>query len=87
MDWQWSSLYRRQRNNWEDQKLLTKLLTELLANYLESVNLLLREDTLKTVRHSITKGTPFGSEAWTEEMVGKYNLDSTLREPGRPKSI
>ena len=86
-DWQWSSLYRRQRNNREDQKLLAELPTELPGNYFQSVNELLKEDYINEVRHSITKGTPFGSDDWTGEMVEKYNLGSTLRGPGRPKRI
>lgn len=86
-DWQWSSLYRRQRNNREDQKLLAELPTELPGNYFQSVNELLKEDYINEVRHSITKGTSFGSDDWTGEVVEKYNLGSTLRGPGRPKLI
>jgi putative transposase len=86
-DWQWSSLYRRQRNNKEDQKLLSDLPTELPINYLQSVNTLLKEDDISDVRHSITKGAPFGGDVWVGEMVEKYNLASTMRGPGRPKSI
>lgn len=85
-DWQWSSLYRRQRNNREDQKLLAPLPTELPVNYLESVNTILSKDDVEQVRHSIVKGTPYGSANWIGEMVEKYNLGSTLRSPGRPKS-
>ena len=83
--WQWSSLYRRQRNNKEDQKLLSILPTELPENYLESVNTVLSESVLIDVRHSLTKGTPYGGDIWTDEMVDKYNLGSTIRGPGRPK--
>ena len=61
-EWLWSSLYRRQRNNNEDQKLLSALPTELSANYLESVNLCIKKDDLKEVQHSIIKGTLFGNE-------------------------
>jgi putative transposase len=83
--WLWSSLYRRQRNNKEDQKLLASLPTELHTNYLESVNTILKPDELERVRHSITKGTPYGSLTWTNEMVEKYDLGSTIRGVGRPK--
>ena len=86
-DWQWSSLQRRQRNNETDRKLLSPLPTELPTNYLESVNTILNVDCLTEVRHSITKGTPFGSDVWIGKMVEKYNLGNTLRGPGRPKSI
>ncbi|MBP9842487.1 MAG: transposase [Candidatus Pacebacteria bacterium] len=84
-DWQWSSLYRRQRNNREDQKLLAVLPSDLPVNYLESVNTTLSENDLEVVRYSLTKGAPYGGAGWTGEMVEKYNLGSTLRGPGRPK--
>lgn len=86
-DWPWSSLYRRQRNNKEDQKLLAELPMELPVNYWESVNIILKEKDLEQVRHSIIKGTPYGSDNWVGDMVEKYGLTSTLRGPGRPKSV
>ncbi len=86
-DWQWSSLYRRQRGNREDQKLLSILPTELPANYIESVNTILDKSNLEQIRHSLVKGTPYGGDTWVKEMVDKYNLGSTLRGPGRPRSV
>ena len=86
-EWQWSSLFRRQRNNKEDRKFLSALPTELPSNYLESVNTDLKEAELEAVRHSLIKGTPFGSTKWQDEMVGKYGLESTVRGPGRPRSL
>jgi putative transposase len=86
-DWQWSSLYRRLRNNKEDQKLLAVLPTDLPANYLESVNTILSSGDLNNIRHSLNKGTPYGRDRWVGDMVEKYSLSSTLRGPGRPKSV
>ena len=84
-DWQWSSLFRRERRSIEDRKLLAALPTVLPKNYLESVNQLLGAESLKMIRHSIAKGVPFGSEAWTAHMVDEHNLAGTLRGPGRPR--
>ena len=84
-EWPWSSLYRRQRNNNEDQKLLSALPTELPANYLESVNCVLKKDDLKEVQHSIIKGTLFGNDDWMGDMVKKYNLGSTIKGLGKSK--
>lgn len=83
--WQYSSLYRRLRDNQEDKKLLAPLPTELPLNYMESVNTILNNDVLKKLRHSVAKGSPYGSDAWTDEMVKRYDLGSTQRGPGRPK--
>jgi putative transposase len=84
-EWKWSSLFRRERGSREDLKLLAKLPTELPSNYQESVNELLHKEDLDFLRYSVTKGAPYGSTVWTDEMVERYNLGSTLRGPGRPK--
>jgi len=86
-DWQWSSLYRKIRNNQEDQKFLTPLPTELPINYIESVNTILDNEDLEKLRHSVAKGSPYGSATWTGEMVERYDLGSTQRGPGRPKGL
>ena len=86
-DWQWSSLYRRQKNNPEDNKLLAALPIEFPVNYQDSVNQILQTEKLDTIRHSINKGKPFGSVDWVEEMVKEYKLESTVRRPGRPKQV
>jgi putative transposase len=86
-DWQWSSLYRRLRNNKDNAKFLAPLPTELPINYLTSVNTLLNNDMLETIRHSIGKGTPYGSTSWVDHMVGQFDMMSTVRTPGRPKRV
>src|SRR6267143_3242791 len=37
------------------------------------------------VRRSVTKGQPFGSPVWLEQMVAEWNLGANLRVPGRAK--
>ncbi len=83
--WQWSSLHRRLRNNREDQKFLASIPTELPINYMESVNTILQIDNLKRIRYSVSKGAPYGGDAWTDDMVERYDLGGTLRGAGRPK--
>lgn len=83
-EWPWSSLFRRRRGSKEDKKILATLPTTLPSNYLESVNTLLTN--LKELRHSVVKGKPYGSEDWVSCVVDKYDLGSTLRGVGRPKS-
>ena len=84
-DWQWSSLYRRERGSVEDKKLLAPLPTELAANYLESVNQVLQELSINRIRHSISKGAPLGSDEWVAYMVGEYTMEGTQRGVGRPR--
>jgi putative transposase len=84
-DWQWSSLYRREKGTVQQQKLLADLPVTQPTDYLRIVNTLPKDEQLDTVRRSVNKGTPFGCDAWTSAMVDKYNLMSTTREPGRPR--
>lgn len=84
-DWKWSSFHRRQRNNKEDKKFLSSFPTELPVNYVSSVNTLLHNDKLDTIHQSIRKGAPYGSVEWTDHVVEKYDMQSTVREAGRPR--
>jgi len=84
-NWRWSSLWRREKGSKKEQKLLSKLPIELPDNYLSIVNTTPSSDMLDTIRTSVNKGVPFGSENWVQKIVRKFNLESTLRGPGRPK--
>lgn len=83
--WPWGSLHRRMRGNKEDKKLLAKLPTKLPTNYLVSVNTIFRDDALHTLRYTIKKNAPFGSDTWVDMMVQKHDMHQTQREGGRPK--
>jgi len=39
---------------------------------------------LARLRHSVKRGTPFGSEAWILETARRLGLESSVRPPGRP---
>lgn len=84
-EWKWSSLWRREKGNIKEKKLLSELPTNLPVNYLESVNTILLNDKLETIRRSVNKGAPFGSDSWIDHMVKTFGLESTTREPGRPR--
>jgi putative transposase len=83
-DWRWSSLWRREKGNEQEKKLLTPLPIDLPTNYLQSVNEVLKGDKLKVLRNSVNKGTPFGKDVWVEMMVEEHNLGHTVRGRGRP---
>lgn len=40
---------------------------------------------LAAVRHSVNRGTPFGSESWVKRTAQRLDLESTLRPRGRPR--
>ena len=84
-DWQWSSLWRRERGNEQEKKLLAPLPFDLPTNYIASVNEILIEEKLNNIRNSVNKGTPYGSDAWQEAMIETHDLKHTTRGVGRPK--
>lgn len=58
---------------------------ERLADWLDWVNEGETHEQLNTMRRSVIKGQPYGSEPWVERMVTRWNLGATLRGRGRPK--
>jgi hypothetical protein len=55
---------------------------EMRAQY---VNEPATEAELAGIRRSCRRGTPYGSKTWVETTARKLGLQSTLRNPGRPK--
>ncbi len=86
-NWRWSSLWRRERGTKKEKQLLSESPFDLPRNYLTIVNTIPDDDTLDTIRTSVNKGAPFGSENWVRRMVKKFGLESTLRGSGRPRKI
>lgn len=84
-DWEWSSLYVREKGEINQKKILDSLPVNLPVNYIKTINEMYNEDVLESIRYSVLKGKPFGSKKWTNDMIEIYKLGSTLRRPGRPK--
>lgn len=87
-EWRWGSLCRRLCTNSKSKNLLSPWPIETPSDYIDWVNA--REgdeenDILEIVRHSINRGKPLGSKVWTEDIIEKFNLQTTIRPRGRPK--
>jgi len=83
--WQWGSLYLRIHNPAIAKKLLKPWPIKIPGNYFKLVNQSSPEAELESIRHSVNRGRPFGSDTWVRKQVKKYDLEYTLRQPGRPK--
>jgi len=82
-EWRWSSL-----QSWGRPDLMPFLHpgpVPRAADWLEYVNAPQTEEELARLRHSVRRGTPFGSEAWILETARRLGLESSLRAPGRPR--
>jgi putative transposase len=54
-------------------------------NWMQAVNLVQTEAELERLRHSLARGTPFGSEDWIRRTAVALGLEFTLRPSGRPR--
>jgi putative transposase len=84
-DWQWSSLWRREKGTPEDRGILCEWPVERPANWVKWVNDPQTEKELAAVRESILRGRPFGEPIWQRQTAEKLKLESTFRQRGRPK--
>jgi putative transposase len=83
--WRWGSLYRWLRGSAEDRELLAAWPLPRLAGWVEHVNRPQTEAELAALRRCVNRGSPFGSDSWSERTVRQLGLETTLRPRGRPK--
>jgi len=84
-DWKWSSLWRRERGNSKQKDILNEWPIDIPSEYVKLVNIPQTDVELESLRYSVNKGKPYGSDDWVDETIDKFNLESTLRGRGRPK--
>lgn len=83
--WRWGSAWRREEGTDKQKELLEQWPTDPPQRYLDWLNEIESDTFLDTVRTSVNRGQPFGSESWQEKMIGQYGLQSTVMPRGRPK--
>jgi hypothetical protein len=55
------------------------------ADWLEFVNDPQSTEELEPIRRSVNWGCPFADDQWREQTVRELGLESTMRDPGRPR--
>jgi putative transposase len=80
-DWKWSSLPGWRRGD----PVLYREIAVRDERWLERVNEPLSVGDLQRLRHSVSRGRPYGGEAWTRETAIRLGLESCLRPRGRPR--
>ncbi len=83
--WRWGSLWRWCCGDVEQKRLLSPWPVRRSPEWLKHVNEPLSERELKALQRSLTRGNPYGSGTWSQHMVKKLGLESTVRPRGRPK--
>ena len=95
--WRWSSLWRWRFGDDQAKAMLSPWPLPASAgrdtdrlhrprHWLRTVNTPLPDAELQALRTAIQRGRPYGNDAWTARMVARYNLQATVRRPGRPKT-
>ncbi len=84
-DWRFGSLY-----NWRGGNCGVTLAPwpiPRLPNWVDRVNKPLSEKEESQLKRAIQRSQPFGDEHWVKSTAKKYDLESTLRNRGRPRKI
>jgi putative transposase len=84
-DWRWGSLHRWKYGSAKAKTLLAAWPMPRWPGWVKHVNAEQTEAELAAVRRSVQRGNPFGAPSWSDDMVRRLGLESTLRPPGRPK--
>lgn len=83
--WRWSSVWRREYGTPEQQALLAPWPVDMPPQYLRWLNMPQTAAEEEAIQRSMTRGNPYGSALWTQRMVRKFGLESTLQTRGRSK--
>jgi putative transposase len=84
-DWQWSSLWRRERGSPDHRRWLGTWPLPRPRRWVEHVNKPQTDSELEALRHCLRRGQPYGSTQWIESATKLLGLGHTLRNRGRPK--
>jgi putative transposase len=84
-DWQWSSVWRREKGSVEQKKVLSTWPTTISNDYLKELNRPLTVPEEEALERSEDKSIPYGREGWVSKVVKKYGIERVLRGVGRPK--
>ncbi|MDO8469714.1 MAG: transposase [bacterium] len=84
-DWKWSSLYARTQGSEARRRILSAWPVAEPENYRVWVNQCESEEETERIRDAIKRSRPYGSKAWVERSVKKFNLQCAIRDPWRPK--
>ena len=85
-DWRWSSVWRRsQDQSGEWIVAIENWPVDAPRDWVRRVNAAQTDQELAAVRASIRRSRPFGDDRWTRRTAVKLKLESSLRNPWRPK--
>jgi hypothetical protein len=84
-DWRWGSLRRWASGTAKEKSLLAAWPLSRRPGWLEHVNRPQTEAELAALRQCAWRGCPYGDGKWSERMIKRLGLESTVRRQGRPR--
>ena len=84
-DWPWSSAHVRVYGTAAQKKILSAWPVREPADYVKWLNHSQPKEEIENIRYAIKRNRPYGSEKWVAKAVARFGLESTLRNPWRPK--
>ena len=87
-NWRWSSLWRRLNPAGDANRpnlALAQWPVPLPSDWVARVNQPHTAAELEALHVSVNKGRPYGGARWQAVVTRKLGLESSFREPGRPK--
>jgi len=84
-EWQWGSAYARQQPEDKRRWLTAPVDPPLPRQWRFWVNKAETDAEVKSLRHCIQRGLPFGDERWVKSSSVRLNLESAIRPRGRPR--
>lgn len=85
-EWQWSSVWRREKGSMQQQKMLTTWPTRRPKDYLKVLNQPLTNAEEEALERSEAKSIPYGRDGWIDKTVKKYGIEQVLKGVGRPRN-
>lgn len=84
-NWQWCSLWRREKGSPQERGTLSEWPVQRPADWRKWVNEPQTEKELVALRESVRRGRPFGRPAWQAAAASRLKLEFTFGQRGRPK--
>jgi putative transposase len=85
-DWPWSSVHVRFYGQEEERKLLSPWPVAEPEGYRQWLNRPQGKEEVENIRYAIKRSRPYGSERWVSKAVAQFGLETTLRNPWRPRN-
>jgi putative transposase len=85
-DWPWSSAHARLYGSEKQKQILSPWPVAAPGPYLRWLNQSQGNEEIENIRYALKRSKPYGSEKWVAQAVAQFDLQNTLRNPGRPKN-